>query len=400
MVILIDEKNLRQEVDYYWDKSKFQDYDKSLLPIYTLEELEKKSKDVFTDGNVILYHESFLDKTKLKTEAAKRRQKMEDFIEKNPNSYLVLFSGSKSTRDIQNRVASLPVTTLYENLETFLSYYVNGIINLNYLLYGENHEIEKILDQSRELALKNLDSKPAQILNKRNLFISTDEKYIENPIVGCVNKEIVFQESDIEIHDLIMDWCNEETFDNIFVPICFGSSLSDFNGLRFATHLRCTKTKSQFANIFIYSFVELSLLLNNKYFNILRTKNIKMLGYKKLGFEIEGNTQYDEFVQDELSHELDKLYLKHPQNYLDDNHSIANVWGVFQLARNANVKIEDIKEFEYDKLKDPYFKWLIAKNNLSASISEEQKQEQKKYSEKLIGVKVVDKIDLSKIKRK
>jgi hypothetical protein len=105
MVILIDEKNLRQEVDYYWDKSKFQNYDKSILPIYTLEELEKKSKDVFTDGNVILYHESFLDKTKLKTEAAIRRQKMEDFVEKNSNSYLVLFSGSKSTRDIQNRVA-------------------------------------------------------------------------------------------------------------------------------------------------------------------------------------------------------------------------------------------------------------------------------------------------------
>jgi hypothetical protein len=267
-------------------------------------------------------------------------------------------------------------------------------------LYGENHEVEKILDQTRELALKNLDSKPARIENKRNLFISTDEKYIENPIVGCVNKELVFQESDIEIHDLIMDWCNEETFDNIFIPICFGSSLSDFNGLRFATHLRCTKTKSQFANIFIYSFVELSLLLNNKYFNILRTKNIKMLGYKKLEFEMEGNTQYDEFVQDELSHELDKMNLKAPLNYLDDHHSIANVWGIYQLARNANIKIEELKGFENDKLKDIYFKWLIAKNNLNTAISEEQKQEQKTYSEKLKGVNVLYKIDLQKFKLK
>ncbi len=394
MVILIDEKNLRQEVDYYWDENKFQSYKETILPIYTLEELEQKSKDVFTDGNVILYHESFLDKTKLKTEAAIRRQKIEDFVEKNPNSYLVFFSGSKNTREIQNRIASLPVTTLYENLETFLIHYINGKINLNYLLYGENHEIEKILDQSREFALKNLDSKPAQILNKKNLYISTDEKYIENPIEECIYKELVFQESDTEIHDLIMDWCDEEKFDNIFLPICFGSSLSDFNGLRFATHIRCTKTKSQFANIFIYSFVDIHLLINNKYFNILRTKNIRMVGYKKLEFEIEGNNQYEEFVQNELSHELDKLYLKHPQNYLDDHHSIANVWGIFQLARNANVKMEDIKGFEYDKLKDIYFKWLIAKNNLSVSISEEQKQEQKRYSEKLKGVKVVGKIDL------
>ena len=400
MVILIDEKKTRQEKDYNWDNERLFQFRKSILPIYTLEELEKNSKNIFSDGNIILFHESFLDNTKLKSEASLRRQKIEEFVSKNPSSQLAFFSGSKNTRKMQDRIASLPVTTLYENLESFLNHYNRGEINLDYLLYGDNHEIEKLLYDSRELALKRIDSKPAIIKHKSNLFISTDEKFIENPIEVCVIKEILFQESDVELHDLVTNWCDEKKYDNIFIPICFGSTLSDFNGLRFATHIRCTKTQSQFANIFIYSFVELSFLLQNPFFNILRTKNIKLIGFKKNEFEIRGNTQHDEFVQEELSHELDKFYLKHPQNYLDDNHSIANVWGIFQLARNANVKIEDIKGFEYNKLKDIYFKWLIAKNNLSSSISEEQKQEQIKYSEKLIGVKVVDKIDLSKIKRK
>ena len=34
----------------------------------------------------------------------------------------------------------------------------------------------------------------------------------------------------------------EEKYDNIFLPLCFGPTLSDYNGLRLATHIRCTDT--------------------------------------------------------------------------------------------------------------------------------------------------------------
>jgi len=131
----------------------------------------------------------------------------------------------------------------------------------------------------------------------------------------------------------------------------------------------------------------------------LKTKNVWLIDYKKSSFRDALFLNFSDLNIDNLSVELDKIKLNPPGNYYD-NHSIANVWGVYQLARNANIKIDEIKGFEKEKLSDIYFKWLITKNNLKIPISEEQKNEQIIYAEKLEGVKVIGKIDLSKFKRK
>jgi hypothetical protein len=174
-------------------------------------------------------------------------------------------------------------------------------------------------------------------------------------------------------------------------------------------HIRTTPTLSQFANIFIYGTVGHSYLLQNEYYDVLKTKNIMLIGYKRSSFKDALFLNLSELKIDNLSDELNKIKLNPPGNYID-NHSIANVWGIYQLARNANIKIDEIKDFEFEKLSDIYFKWLITKNNLYTSISEEQKNEQLHYNEKLNeqlrytdklpGVKVINKIELSKFNRK
>ena len=73
MIYLIDDKKTRQEKDYSWTIERFNKYDAFIRPIYTLEELQDKNKEVFQEGNVILYHESFLDKTFIKDEATERQ---------------------------------------------------------------------------------------------------------------------------------------------------------------------------------------------------------------------------------------------------------------------------------------------------------------------------------------
>ena len=66
MIYLIDDKKLRQEKDYSWTSNRFQQFYAFIRPIHTLNELRDKNKEVFQEGNVILYHESFVDKTTIK----------------------------------------------------------------------------------------------------------------------------------------------------------------------------------------------------------------------------------------------------------------------------------------------------------------------------------------------
>ncbi len=75
-------------------------------------------------------------------------------------------------------------------------------------------------------------------------FFITDEDFIQNAIIGAHNEEI-YNESDSELTEIVLNLLKENEYDNIFLPLCFGQTLSDFNGLRLATHIRCTPTKNQ-----------------------------------------------------------------------------------------------------------------------------------------------------------
>ena len=74
MVYLIDEKKLRQESDYLWTDERFGQFKNMIRCIYTLEELENGSKEIFSNDNIILYHESFIDQTNKSKEAVDKRK--------------------------------------------------------------------------------------------------------------------------------------------------------------------------------------------------------------------------------------------------------------------------------------------------------------------------------------
>jgi hypothetical protein len=102
---------------------------------------------------------------------------------------------------------------------------------------------------------------------------------------------------------------------------------------------------------------------------------------------------------EELATELSKFKLDIPVNYYDSHH-IANEWGIYQMARNAGIKIDDIEGFEIEKMNSIYFKWLIAKNNLFEDLPEDQVKQQRDYIYKIPGFNVQGKIDLPKIKKR
>ena len=188
MIYLIDDKKLRQSKDFGWTNEKFIQFKDFIQPIYELTELEERSQEVFQNGNVILYHESFLDNTNLKAQASFKREKLDNFIKKTDKSRLVFFSGSKAVRNIDDRVASLPVSVFYENLETYIDQHKHGNSDLIFLLYGRNPYIEMELTQKLNQAIFNIDKQPAELNGCNNLFITTDEKFIDNAIVNATEK--------------------------------------------------------------------------------------------------------------------------------------------------------------------------------------------------------------------
>src|SRR5690606_29724228 len=158
--------------------------------------------------------------------------------EKNGNS-LVYFSGSKVDRHINGNIAHLPVSVLYKNLEVFLSEVKSGNIDLRNLLFGrdffrEEKLLQKLQDRNSAfdstpldtaevtfLALSLEDEIPVSIQESRDETFFTDDKF--NHLI-----------SDEYLDRRVKEWFNEETFDKIFIPLCFGNVLSDFNGLRLA----------------------------------------------------------------------------------------------------------------------------------------------------------------------
>jgi hypothetical protein len=399
MIFVIDDKKKRQEEDYGWTESKFKQHENNIQPIYSLDDLKSRSKDIFQQGNVILYHESFLDNTSIKNEAIIKRKQLEEYAKENLDFFLVFFSGSKSSRYLTKNIAHLPVSIVYQNLEVLSNKAVRGDVDLKYLLFGINPEIEEELSLKLDIANKEIDSEPAKNLQTKNLFLRPTKGNIQNAIENT-EVEILYNDvSDEKLSQKVKDWLLNKEFDNIFIPICFGSVLSDYNGLRLATHIRCTESPNQLKNIFIYSFVGVNYLFNNDYFNILKTKNVNLVDYKKSSFKEAIEKDLKPLTMNELPKEIAKLKLEVPKNY-EDNHSIANEWGVYQLAINANINIEEIADFNSEKLSSLYFKWLVVKNELYKILSKEEKEENEQFRVRLKGVNVVGKIDLTKIPKR
>ena len=103
MIYLIDDKKLRQSKDYSWSNQRFNNYIDTICPIYNIRDLQEIKNELFQVGNIVLYHESFVDNSSSKADAVELRKKLEDFAINN-ESYLVLFSGSKNTRELSENL--------------------------------------------------------------------------------------------------------------------------------------------------------------------------------------------------------------------------------------------------------------------------------------------------------
>lgn len=363
MIYLIDDNKARQK-DFGWTEERFSHYLNLLTPLYTIDDVIKIGENLYDDYNLILYHESFLDFTDDKAKAVEQRKKL---VEKAASNNLIsvgFFSGSQSSRSFTENVAYLPVAVLYRNLEVLIQQCVEDKGNLKYLLFGENPEIEQELDKILTDANKNIEI-DAAIIPGKNLFIRPNLRNIQNAINGAKEVSIYPDVSDEKLSQKVSEWLLLEEYDNIFIPLCFGQTLSDFNGLRLATHIRCSESPNQLKRIFIYSFVRIEYLLQNEYFNILKTKAVELVGYSKRAFQNAASLKTTTLKFEDLPKEIKKLELQPPKNYLD-NHSIANEWAIYQWAKTigCNETDELIQVFKNVE-SNLYFKYLKTINPIS-----------------------------------
>lgn len=355
MIYLIDDKNLRQK-DFGWSEEKFAQFSTLIKPLYKIEDIIKIGEDLYIENNIILYHESFLDFTSDKEKALKQREKLTKIASTSASLSVAFFSGSQGARSLNENIAYLPVSTLYQNLEILVRQHSQGSVELKSLLFGVNPEIEEELNEKLTQANRNIEEAAIELTGK-TLFLHPDEDFIQNAILEAQTEEI-YSEKDFELAESVLNFLTENEYDNIFLPLCFGQTLSDYNGLRLATHIRCTPTKNQLKRIFIYGFVGLDYLLKQEYFNILKTKNIQLVSYSKKAFSTAANTHFDSLKLEELSKEIKKLKLDPPLNYAD-SHSIVNEWAIHQWSKTIGCnETEELKKVFQNVRYNLYFKYL------------------------------------------
>ena len=362
MKIYIIDEQINRQIEYGWTEEHFAQYKTIVETIHREEEF---SEDILKNKeNIIFLHESFPDKNTKEKIYQRNKEKAIS---------IGVFSGSKNERRKSENRIDLPADVFYKNLSVFLDRVKEGDFNIGYLLYGASPEREQQL--LSELEKRNIEEDnlaPIASIYKNLLFL-TSEDYIDNPFEDA-SEVTLYEEkrdfSDSRLHTIVSEELDGDKYDNIFIPLCFGNSLSDYNGLRLAAHIRCTKTLNQLSNIYIYGFVGYKDLLEHPCFNILKTKNVFLIDYSKKAIQEADKNTISSLKEDELTKEIQKLALTSPK----DNHTVANEWGIYQIVCNAGINIEDITDFDKNKINSLYFKWLIAKNGLSEENQKDQKE--------------------------
>lgn len=358
MIYLFDDKESRQQ-SYGWTNKMFELWSDFIVRIKDYSDyLLLEEKDIFKDGNIIIYHESF--STCIPYEERRNYQAFHNSLidgSELPYVYVVIFSGSITSRAINNNVAHVPVTDMYANLECFLEHYREQEMDFKYLLWGEEYRIEQTLldlieDFSNEIYDGDFES------NWSNVFFASAQKYgINAPSDDCIQKKLWLSKvSDAELDNYVREWFNESEYDALYIPLCFGKILSDYNGLRLAIHIRCTKSINQNKPIYIYSPVPTSYLVQSKYFDILKTKGVKIINMhpKKI---IDSFGSLQPLTENDIKHEMDKIHLPIPQNY-EDSHSIANEWAIYRWAVATESEDSAIENVANTIKSNLYFKHL------------------------------------------
>lgn len=199
-------------------------------------------------------------------------------------------------------------------------------------------------------------------------------------------------------HEILNRELSKKKYENIYIPLSPFSAYSDYIGLRIALYIKLSKSKNKLTNIFIYGNESALNLIDNECYQVLKFEEVSLIDYSMEA--IRDTFKNSIIITEEIwFDQINNIQLPIPEDYFD-GHSIANEWGIFQMARNANIEIKEIEGIDLNKYKRLYFKWLIFKNKLNETIPKEQIVEQKTYSEKLLGPTIVGHIDVSKFKKK
>lgn len=241
---------------------------------------------------------------------------------------------------------------------------------------------------------------------KSNLILKEEGSLIRaNHFKKEVTCQIVNVSTDTDNLDIWMDkyLSNNITkgYDNIFIPICFGQTKSDFMGLRLAMHIRVTENHPcQLSNIFLYGPVSLKeiIVFGGELYQLTSTKGLDVIDFSKKGISEQLGKKKMLADKDQLRVELNKVTLNIPKDYFD-SHSIANLWGAFRLAKVAKIKLDDIPSLQNkeEKLKSIYFKWLMFLNDATDIRNEEVIETERVSNKKLKGITVKGYIDFNKI---
>lgn len=352
MVYIIDDKGSRQ-IDFGWDENAFKNYKNQVLLIRNKGELANKQMEIIQNGNIVLFHESF-------PEASEFKSVLEA---KSDNLFIAYFSGSKGARYISEngKKCLLPPDVLYSNLKAFLNHLSDDKIEFKYLLFGENFGIEEILrNKIKNVNEQNVKEKSSISCTKNLFFAVRSDLQIEPPFIlkikddwknwDLFNRDI----TDEDIDKFVKNRLNDEKYDLIYIPLCFGNIFSDYLGLRLAAHIRLTKTINQFTPIYIYGVADFTELKCNYCFDVLKTSAVKLIGCDNASFI---KSLQSEDMQYNYQDDLRYFHLDLPTNL--GLHSIANLWGVEVLAKSFNIEYESREDVQYSL----YFKYLMQKNN-------------------------------------
>jgi hypothetical protein len=198
------------------------------------------------------------------------------------------------------------------------------------------------------------------------------------------------------ITQTITDKLDKDPYTNIIIPLSFGQSAIEFLGLRFAMHIRTQiDCKNQCANIFIYGTEPIVSLIDHDLFSIMTTKGVKLIDYNLFQIKEYAQTTKKILTNEQLPFELRKIHLSVPTN-LYDNHSIANIWGMYRLLELDGINYDQVDSLKTKKnsLNNLYFKWLLAQHEDEKLVTEEVKASRYKYIQQSPELKILGKIDL------
>lgn len=359
MIYLVEDKTSRRN-DYGWSDKRCEMYKDYIRVIDSATSLLDNASDILSADNIILYHESFANSVDYV-----QKQEINVFLSEvaNKNLEIAYFSGSKSQRSIDNNVCNLPPHVLYANLEHFINMHVAGKTDFKYLLFGKYPELEdKLRNSIINVNAANVTVQKKETDKKLFFFLASDEP-LDPPYENIITDDSFdFDCDDASLSNSVMQDLNDVKYDGIYVPLCFGETLSDFLGLRLAMLIRFSKTINKHTPIVIYGEADFLDIITNECFDILKAPGIFYVHSDNKSIYDILPSIYD-VSESEYIAGLKNIHLNIPSD-IGDNHSVSNKWAIYRWAHALNISTEtDFSAVEDKVTNSLYFKYLNAINS-------------------------------------